>query len=182
MKILMKVLERGTQPLSAEAFEAAANETGAIVLDVRHQNDFAEGHIPRSIFIGIDGGFAPWVGALIGDVKQPILLVAPKGREEEVVTRLSRVGFDQTIGYLDGGFNTWKAAAKEYDTVSSVSAETFKTILNSEKVSVFDVRKPGEFSAEHIDGAHSTPLDFINEHLAEFPEQPFYVHCAGWVS
>ncbi|GGG40852.1 MBL fold metallo-hydrolase [Croceivirga lutea] len=174
-----EVLERGTQQLSPDAFEAAANETGAIVLDVRHQNDFAKGHIPRSIFIGIDGGFAPWVGALIGDVKQPILLVTPEGREEEVVTRLSRVGFDNTLGYLKGGFEAWKNAAKEYDTVSSVSASTLKEALE-DNVPVFDVRKPGEYISEHIASAHSTPLDFLNEHLAEFPgKENFYIHCAG---
>ena len=174
-----EVLERGTQQLSPDAFEAAANETGAIVLDVRHQNDFAKGHIPRSIFIGIDGGFAPWVGALIGDVKQPILLVTPEGREEEVVTRLSRVGFDNTLGYLKGGFEAWKNATKEYDTVSSVNASTLKEALE-DNVPVFDVRKPGEYTSEHIASAHSTPLDFLNEHLAEFPsEENFYIHCAG---
>ena len=175
-----EVLERGTRPLSAEAFEIAANETGAVVLDVRNQADFAKGHIPRSIFIGIDGGFAPWVGALIGDTKQAILLVAPEGREEEVVTRLSRVGFDNTMGFLEGGFDAWKAASKEYDSVSSISAEEFKTALGEEKPPVFDVRKPGEFTSEHIDNAHNAPLDFLNDHLAEFPsEENFYVHCAG---
>ena len=175
-----EVLERGTRKLSPDAFEAAANETGAVVLDVRHQQEFAKGHIPRSIFIGIDGSFAPWVGALIGDVKQPILIVADKGREEEVVTRLSRVGFDNTLGYLEGGFEAWKAASKDYDTVSSVSAVTMKNAMETEGAPVFDVRKPGEFTSEHVDGAHSTPLDFLNDHLAEFPpEENFYVHCAG---
>ncbi|WP_343487850.1 MBL fold metallo-hydrolase [Allomuricauda sp. d1] len=174
------ILERGTQALAPDAFEAAANETGAVVLDVRHQDDFAKGHIPRSIFIGIDGSFAPWVGALIGDVEQTILLVADKGREEEVVTRLSRVGFDKTLGYLEGGFEAWKSAAKEYDTVSSVDANTFKKAVEDEKAPVFDVRKPDEFSAEHVEDAHSTPLDFLNDHLSEFPsEENFYVHCAG---
>ncbi|MEN1785577.1 MAG: rhodanese-like domain-containing protein, partial [Bacteroidota bacterium] len=174
------VLERGTRALTPEAFEAAANETGALVLDVRHQDDFAKGHIPRSIFIGIDGGFAPWVGALIGDVAQPILLVVDEGREEEVVTRLSRVGFDKTLGYLEGGFQAWKAAAKPYDTVSSVTAETLKTVLDTQEAPVFDVRKPSEFSAAHLAEAHSTPLDFLNDYLAEFPsEDNFYIHCAG---
>lgn len=174
------VLERGTQALSPDAFEAAANETGAIVLDVRHQNEFAKGHIPRSIFIGIDGGFAPWVGALVGDVQQPILLVAEPDRVEEVVTRLSRVGFDNTLGYLEGGFEAWKAAAKDYDTVSSVSAATFKAQLEEDNTAVFDVRKPGEFASEHVENAHSTPLDFLNNHLTEFPDNDnFFIHCAG---
>ena len=120
------------------------------------------------------------MGALVGDVKQPILLVAPEGREEEVVTRLSRVGFDQTLGYLSGGFESWKTASKEYDTVSSIPATEFKAIAEAEKVPVFDVRKPSEFEAEHMNDAALTPLDFLNDHLAEFPsEGTFYVHCAG---
>ena len=135
------VLKRSAQALSADAFEAAANETEAVVLDVRHQDDFAKGHIPRSIFIGLDGSFAPWVGSLIADVKQPILLVTPEGREEEAITRLSRVGFDATIGYLEGGFEAWKKAAKEYDSVSSITANKFNDIKKNKLVPVFDVRK-----------------------------------------
>ncbi len=175
-----KVLSRGTKELSPDAFEAAANETGAVVLDVRHQDDFANGHIPRSIFIGLDGGFAPWVGALIVDVKQPILLVTDAGREEEAVTRLSRVGFDNTLGYLKEGFEAWKKASKEYDVVSSVTAEQFKKELEEDKQPVFDVRKESEFLSEHVLDANNTPLHFINNHLVEFPEnKPFFVHCAG---
>ncbi|MEM9647185.1 MAG: MBL fold metallo-hydrolase [Bacteroidota bacterium] len=174
-----EVLERGTQALTPDAFETAANETGAVVLDVRHQDDFARGHVPRSIFIGLGGSFAPWVGALIADVKQPILLIAPEGKEEETITRLSRVGFDGTIGYLDGGLEAWEKAGKEVDTVKSISAETFKPLV-AEKVPVFDVRKETEFEAEHIMDAALTPLDYLNDHLAEFPEgETFYVHCAG---
>lgn len=177
---LDEVLAQGTQALSPEAFEVAANETGAVVLDVRHQNDFTKGHIPRSIFIGLDGGFAPWVGALIADVKQPILLIAPKGREEEAVTRLSRVGFDNTLGYLEGGFEAWQTAAKETDSLESVDAAALKEMLESTDINVFDVRKETEYLSEHIPSAENTPLSFINDHLAEFPsEKPFYVHCAG---
>ncbi|WP_281778155.1 MBL fold metallo-hydrolase [Croceibacter atlanticus] len=174
-----EVLKRGTQELSPEAFEAAANETGAVVLDVRHQDSFAKGHIPRSIFIGLDGSFAPWVGALIADVKQPLLLVTEPGREEEAVTRLSRVGFDNTLGYLKGGFEAWKKAAMEYDVVSSITAETFKKELEGGNQAVFDVRKESEYLSEHVLDANNTPLDFLNDHLAEFPEKPFFVHCAG---
>ena len=169
----------------AKTFELVANETEALILDVRHQDDFAKGHIPKSIFIGIDGQFAPWVGALILDVKQPILLVTPVGREEETIMRLARVGYDNTVGYLDGGFESWKNAGLEFDTVTSVSAEKLEEILNqvpndNEKVPVFDVRKPGEYAAEHILDVPSTPLDFINDHLSEFPKEgTFYVHCAG---
>ena len=174
------VITKSNKPLSPEAFEAAANETEAIILDVRHQSEFVKGHIPRSIFIGIDGGFAPWVGALIVDVSQPILLVAPEGREEEVVTRLSRVGFDNVIGYLDGSFQSWKNSGKEYDTITSISAEEFANRFEDNKDVVFDVRKNGEFTAEHVDGAKSTPLDYINNYLQEFPDnKTFYVHCAG---
>ncbi|RXG30455.1 MBL fold metallo-hydrolase [Leeuwenhoekiella palythoae] len=176
-----EVLERGTQQLTPEAFEAAANETGAVILDVRKAADFAKGHIPRSIFIGIDGSFAPWVGALIADTAQPILLVAPEGREEETVTRLSRVGFDQTLGYLNGGFEAWKTSGKEIDTVTSVEASNLeKTVQSDATTPVFDVRKPGEFESEHLEVALSTPLDFLNKHLTEFPsDKVFYVHCAG---
>jgi glyoxylase-like metal-dependent hydrolase (beta-lactamase superfamily II)/rhodanese-related sulfurtransferase len=174
-----KVLERGTQEFSAELFEEQAKATEAIILDVRNQADFAEGHIPGSIFIGIDGGFAPWVGALIGDVKQPILLVTPEGREQETITRLSRVGFDHTLGTLKGGFSTWKKSGKEIDTVHSISAGEFKEQI-TDTTAVFDVRKPGEYTSEHIPQAKNTSLDFINEHLNEFPEkEDFYVHCAG---
>ncbi|WP_418509547.1 MBL fold metallo-hydrolase [Corallibacter sp.] len=173
------VLERGTIALSPDEFEAIANDSGAIVLDVRHQKDFVKGHIPRSIFIGIDGGFAPWVGALIADVQQPILLVTPEGREEETVTRLSRVGFDNTLGFLNGSFDAWEKAGKDIDTIESISAETFKEALNND-IPVFDVRKQGEYLSSHIKDAHLTPLDFLNDHLAEFPKNDtFYVHCAG---
>lgn len=173
------VLKRGAIAMSPRAFETAANETGAVVLDVRHQSDFVKAHVPRSIFIGLNGSFAPWVGALIADVKQPILLIAPEGKEEEAITRLSRVGFDGTIGYLDGGVEGWAASGMETDHVESIDAETFKRHLQ-QKVPVFDVRKESEFSAEHLEDAHLTPLDFLNQHLTEFPKEgTFYVHCAG---
>lgn len=175
-----KILNRGTQALSPEAFELVANESMAVVLDVRDQNDFAKGHIPRSIFIGIDGNFAPWVGALIADVKKPILLVTDKNREEETVTRLSRVGFDQTLGYLKGGFESWKNASKEFDIVERVTAEEFQKQFEHQKQVVFDVRKESEFLSEHLIDANNTPLDFLNNYLTEFPDdKPFYVHCAG---
>ncbi len=163
----------------AETFELVANKIDTVILDVRHQDDYSKGHIPQSIFIGIDGDFAPWVGALIPDIKQPILLVTPVGREEESITRLARVGYDNTLGYLKGGFETWKNAGLEYDTVNWVTANGLEELME-EKVPVFDVRKEGEFKSEHVEGAHSTPLDFINDHIAEFPkEEEFYVHCAG---
>ncbi|WP_109302354.1 rhodanese-like domain-containing protein [Aquimarina sp. AU474] len=179
-KDIDEVIKQGAKPFSPNDFEALANETGALVLDVRHQNDYVKGHIPRSIFIGIDGGFAPWVGALIADIQQPILLVAPEGRIEETITRLSRVGFDNTIGYLENGFEAWKEADKEFDTLPSISASKFRDILNTGEIPVFDVRKESEFTAEHVDKAHNTPLDYLNEYLTEFPNnKTFYVHCAG---
>jgi hydroxyacylglutathione hydrolase len=175
-----KVMDKAQNPLSPKAFDAAANETEAVVLDVRQQSEFIKGHIPRSIFIGIDGNFAPWVGALIVDVTQPILLVTPKGREEEVVTRLSRVGFDNVIGYLDGGFESWKNAGMDYDTITSISAEEFAKDFEGKKDVVFDVRREGEFVAEHVDGAKNTQLDYLNNYLSEFPEdKTFYLHCKG---
>jgi len=174
-----EVLKRGTQEFSAEQFEEQAKNTSAIILDVRNQADFAKGHIPGSIFIGIDGGFAPWVGALIGDVKQPLLLVTPEGREQETITRLSRVGFDQTLGTLKGGFVTWKNSDKEIDSIHSITAEEFKK-NSTDSSPIFDVRKPGEYTSEHLPKAKNTSLDFINEYLSEFPEQEnFYIHCAG---
>ena len=174
------VLERGTRALSSDDFEATANETGALVLDVRHQNDFIKGHIPRSIFIGLNGDFAPWVGALIADVKQPILLVAPEGKEEETITRLSRVGFDGTIGYLAGSFDAWRTAKKDYDTITSVAADEAIKQIKAKELPVFDVRKEGEFQSEYMVNANHTPLSILNDHLAEFPtEGSFFVHCAG---
>ena len=174
------VIESGTRPLSPEAFEAAANETGAIVLDVRHQDDFARGHVPQSIFIGIEGSFAPWVGAMIGNVKQPILLITPEGREEETVTRLARVGFDNTLGYLKGGINSWSKANKTIDTVEGIEVKSFKPLAEKENLTIFDVRKSGEYASEHLVDAHSTPLDFLNNHMSEFPiKGDFYIHCAG---
>lgn len=174
-----KIINRA-QGFEPNAFEEVAEDSGALLLDVRHQDEFSNGHIPGSIFIGLDGGFAPWVGALILDYNQPILLITPQGREEEAITRLSRVGYDNTLGFLAGGFEAWKQQGKTIDTLSSVNPEGLETILATQEVPVFDVRKPGEYQSEHLEVANSTPLDFLNDHLAEFPKsEPFYVHCAG---
>lgn len=174
------VLTRGSQALDPETFEAIANQHGALILDVRHQDDFVQGHIPQSIFIGIDGGFAPWVGALIQDVNQPLLLVCPDGREEETITRLARVGFDQSLGYLKGGFAAWKTAGKDFDTMSSVDVSHFEHDMNQSPSPVFDVRKESEYLSERLKNAQNSPLDFINDHLSNFPtEDVFYIHCAG---
>lgn len=176
-----EVLKRGNHALSPEEFEAAANHTDALVLDVRHQDEFVKAHIPGSIFIGLNGDFAPWVGALIKDVKQSILLVADKTDVSEAVTRLSRVGFDNTLGYLEGGVEGWKNAGKELDSIKSIKPAAFKSIINSDsKVAVRDVRRPGEYDSEHVQNAVNTPLDNINDHIEEFNvEEDMYVHCAG---
>lgn len=174
------VLKRGKQALAPDAFEAAANETGAIMLDTRDPQSFAKGFVPNSINIGIDGSFAPWVGALIPDIKQQILIIADEGKEEEVITRLARVGYDYTIGYLKGGFDAWKKAGKEIDQIRSVSAAELANTLKGGSVQVLDVRKPGEFASEHVKGAVNMPLDNINDHLPQLDkDQTYYVHCAG---
>ena len=177
---LHDIITKGSNALSPAEFEAVANETDAIILDTRHENDFVKGFLPQSIFIGIDDGFAPWVGALIKDVKQPILLVADEGRIEQVITRLGRVGFDNTIGYLKGGFDAWKADNREVDTLRSIPATEFATEIAENKLPVFDMRKQGEWNSSHLEGATHVCLSGINEHLAEFPkDKNFYVHCAG---
>ena len=174
------VLRKGENALSSEAFEVAANETGAVMLDVRHEHDFAKGHIPNSIFIGLDGSFAPWVGALIKDVQQPIILVTLNDRLEETITRLSRVGFDNIIGYLEGGFEAWQNAGKDVESIERISAKEFASLTSSNSVKVYDVRKESEYLSEHVHDANNTPLDDLNNHLAEFNEgDKNYIHCAG---
>ena len=175
-----KVLERGQHALSPDAFEVAANETGALVLDTRDPQTFAQGFVPNSINIGIDGQFAPWVGAMIPDIKQEILLVTDEGREEEVVTRLARVGYDYTIGYLKGGFNAWKNAGKEVDTIKSVTVDELAEITQKSELNILDVRKKSEYLSEHIIDAENAPLDFINDSMAQIDKKKtYYVHCAG---
>ena len=173
------IIKNSAKPLSVKDFELIANETNALILDVRHQDEFVKGFIPQSIFIGINGGFAPWVGALIKDILQPILLIAPVGKEEDTITRLSRVGFDNVLGYLDGSFDSWKKANKEIDSIDSISAATLQQKI-AHKQPVFDVRKPGEYDSEHIKVAENTPLDFLNDYIEKFPKSDnFYIHCAG---
>lgn len=174
------VLERGRRALAPGAFEAAANETGALVLDTRDPQDFAKGFIPNSINIGIDGNFAPWVGALIPDIEQQILLVTAPGREEEVVTRLSRVGYDHAIGFLQGGFDAWKQAGKETDSIVSIPAEELAVKQAAMPVSILDVRKKSEYQSEHIVAAENMPLDNVNGQMAQLDKnKTYYVHCAG---
>ncbi|MCZ4409557.1 MBL fold metallo-hydrolase [Cryomorphaceae bacterium 1068] len=173
------VIERASKPLTPEAFEFVANETRALILDTRDAEDFAKGFIPNSINIGLEGNFAMWVGEMIRDIKQEILLVTDKGEQEEAMIRLSRVGYDHTIGFLEGGFDAWKASGKEVDSVKRLSPEEFAAKYD-EKPLVFDVRKKSEFDSEHVVDAVNVPLNQINDHLAEFPkDKPFMVHCAG---
>ena len=171
------VLERGTIPLDVKDFEAIANHEGALVLDTRPQSQFLKEHIPNSIFIGIDGGFAPWVGALITDISQAIVFLAEDGREDEVVTRLSRVGYDNTLGFLKGGIHAWKDAGKETVSIDQVQAEDLKKLNPSE---VIDVRKPGEYETSHIENVVNVPLDFINDSTSILNKgKKYYAHCAG---
>lgn len=174
------VMHKGKRALTPDEFEVAANETGALVLDTRAAQTFARGYIPNAINIGIDGSFAPWVGALVPGVNHPLLIVADEGRETEVVTRLARVGYDNTLGYLKGGFKSWVMAGKEIDLIESVTADVFENRNRSAGLTVFDVRKPNEFHAEYVKGAVNIPLDFLNDHLAEIPKEgEVYLYCAG---
>lgn len=173
------VLEKGNVALDAEAFKAKAEHEDALILDVRDEIAFANEHIPNSIFIGLDGDFAPWVGALITSLEQPILLVCPEGREEEAVTRLARVGYDNTLGYLEGGLEIWKKAGYETASINSVSA-TEVAVLVKDNIHILDVRKSSEYLSEHVVGAENIPLDYINSNMDKVDNQKhYYIHCAG---
>lgn len=174
------VMDRATKPYSPEAFEAVANETGALVLDTRDASDFAKGFIPNSINIGLEGSFAQWVGEMIPDIKQDILLVTYPDKQEEAITRLSRVGYDNTVGFLKGGFDAWKNSGKDYEVNLRITADELEKSAIGEKPLIIDVRKKSEYDSEHILGAVNVPLNEINQHLSEFPkDKPFVLHCAG---
>ena len=174
------VMNRGMRALSDQEFEDVANQNDALILDTRNAQNFCEGFIPNAINIGVDGGFAPWVGTLILDIKQPILLGTDLGREQEVITRLSRVGYDNILGFLDGGFETWKNSGKEIDTVRRISAQEFETEVSQNQNKVIDVRKEGEFDSEHLEVAESLPLAYINDWISNIDDsEHFYIHCAG---
>lgn len=174
------VMDRGMRALSPQEFEDVANQHDALILDTRNAQNFCEGFIPNAINIGVDGGFAPWVGTLILDIKQPILLVTDPGREQEVITRLSRVGYDNVLGYLEGGFDAWKKSGKEIDTVRRISAEEFEKEVSQNHNKVIDVRKETEFAAEHLEIADSLPLAYINDWMNNIDDsEHFYIHCAG---
>lgn len=174
-----EVLSRGSKALSPEDFHAAAEQTGSLILDTRSAEQFHRGFIPNSVNIGLKGDFAPWVGAMIVDVQQPILLVTEPGTEEEAITRLARVGFDNITGYLDGGFASWEKAGMETDKIERISAEEFAARWQQGE-EVVDVRRPGEYQAEHVVQAENMPLDTISEWAGQLPDaEHFYVHCAG---
>ncbi|WP_179374378.1 MBL fold metallo-hydrolase [Winogradskyella wichelsiae] len=174
------VLKTGDVALNPDQFEAVANQESALVLDVRSQADFIVGHIPNSIFIGLNGQFAPWVGALIKDLKQPIVLVVPQGKSTEAVTRLSRVGYDNTLGYLEGGLEAWKKAGKDISILDSISAEEFAKRAKANKLHILDVRKDGEYQSTHLEEATHFSLDVINENMDKInKDDTYYVHCAG---
>lgn len=175
------VMDRGKHALSVRDFELAAEAENALIIDTRSAAEFAKGFIPNSINIGIDGNFAVWVGTLVTDIKQPILLVNEPGREDEIITRLARVGYDHTIGYLEGGFASWKNAGKEMDTVKNISAAEFAEAENKNpEINILDVRKASEYNSEHILQAVNAPLDYVNESMLLVDKnKTYYVHCAG---
>ncbi|NNE30828.1 MAG: MBL fold metallo-hydrolase [Winogradskyella sp.] len=174
------VLKTGNVPLNPEAFEAMANHESALVLDVRPQSEYIKGHIPNSIFIGLNGGFAPWVGALITDINQPIVLVTPEGKSKEAVTRLSRVGYDNTLGYLDGGIEAWQSSGRAIETLESITADEFADKAKKADLNILDVRKIGEYQSMHLEDAQHFSLDLINENMSDVnKDKTYYIHCAG---
>ncbi|MBK9272075.1 MAG: MBL fold metallo-hydrolase [Saprospiraceae bacterium] len=174
------VIHRGLTPLNPEEFERLAESSSALILDTRDAALFYQKFIPQSINIGLKGDFAPWVGSMIVDVKQAILLVAEEGTEEEALIRLSRVGFDHVLGYLKGGIQSWEAAGKELDRIDRIGAESFKNLYQERHPVVLDVRKESEYDAEHVEGSINKPLSEINDwiHLLD-PNIHYYIHCAG---
>lgn len=174
------VMRRGLTPLSASEFKAKVDGGDVLLLDTRHESEFVKGHIPGSLFIGIEGNFAMWVGALITNLKQEIVFIAPEGRESEVVKRLARVGYDNAVGYLQGGFESWTEAGYESRSSQSISPEEFQSQLNGGSISVVDVRKPGEYDKQHVEGATNFPLDdILRTDVKLEAEEPQYLHCAG---
>ena len=175
-----EVMRKGMTAMNPEKFEQAADLSGALILDTRTAEDFAKGFVPQSINIGIRGDFAPWVGALVGDVKQELLLVTEPGMEEETVTRLARVGFDHVIGFLEGGIDAWKSAGKEIDTVNRITPDQFNDTFKAKESMVVDVRRESEYAAQHVDEAYNKPLAYINDWINSIdPKQHFFLHCAG---
>jgi len=175
-----EVLEKNLNPLDPDEFEDLIEKRNAIILDVRHQDDFAKAHIPNSIFIGLDGRFAPWVGEILEDINTPILLVVPNGREEEVITRLSRVGFDHTLGFLKGGIENWKSKEKTISSIDSSESSVLNDLENKSKHLILDVRSHDEHQNESISGSLNIPLKSINKSIDQINfKSKFYIHCQG---
>lgn len=177
-KTVEEIIINGSKPLNIQDFDNEIKK-GALILDVRHQKDFVEGFIPGSWFIGIDGGFAPWVGSLIKDINQKIIIVCPEGREEEVVTRLARVGYDNAVGYLKGSFLSWEKTGRQIDTIIQETAKELE-VKNKKEINILDVRKPTEYNVEHIESAKNKPLNDLFNHYKEIDkEKKYHIHCAG---
>ncbi len=177
---IFEVKERSQHPFSASEFEVVAEEDDVVIIDTRNASEFTNGFIPGSINIGLDGQFAPWLGVLLPNVEQRILLVTDPTKEEETITRMARIGYDHVIGFLNGGFKTWKEAGKPIDKINRITVGTFVSEWKVNHDKVIDLRRNNEYQTEHLLGSHNAPLDFINEHLAEFPkDKHFYIHCAG---
>ena len=177
---LEEVIQNSLKPLSVEAFAVLIEDESVLMLDVRGPQVFCKGFIPGSIFIGLKGDFAPWVGTLITDMKQRIALVTEPGQEEEAITRLARVGYDGVVGYLEGGFEAWDKSENEIDQIESISADVFAELASDKKVNIIDVRKPTEFQAEHLENATTAPLHELNNHMSAFKSgENNYIHCAG---
>lgn len=176
-----EVLKKNLKPLSVDEFETLSNESDVLVLDTRHQNDFVKGFVPNSYFIGVQGDFAPWVGTVIEDINQKIIFIAEPGREEEVITRLSRIGYDNVLGYLNGSFEAWKNAGNPIDTMESIDINEFENQYQSNpEMDILDVRRAGEFESEHIVSAKNLPVDYIHKNLHEADaDKTYFVHCAG---
>lgn len=176
-----EIISKGTSALDVVTFAELAQKEDILVLDARSPQDYVKGSIPGAWYIGITGGFAPWVGALIEDINQKIIFLAPEGRETEVVTRLARVGYDQTLGYLEGGIEAWETAGKSIDVTESITAEEFEKELNAGNVpNPLDVRKDGEYKAQHIEGITHLPLSTVHQHHKELDkEKRYHIHCAG---
>ena len=174
------VLNNGKKAIDVTDFEQLVDDSGALILDTRNASDFSKGFVPQSINIGIIGDFAPWVGALIADVNQPIVLVTDIGKEEETVTRLSRVGFDAVLGHLKGGFEAWKSAGFDVDSINRITAAQFEKEVKIGESKVVDIRKESEYEAEHLQEAYSKPLAYINDWVKDInPKEHFFMHCAG---
>ncbi|HQW12591.1 MAG TPA: MBL fold metallo-hydrolase [Saprospiraceae bacterium] len=174
------VLKQGMRSLSPAEFREVAETSGALILDTRDAEDFSAAFVPQSINIGLKGDFAPWVGAMIIDVEQPLLLVIEPGQEEEAVTRLSRVGFDHSLGYLEGGITAWKEAGFDVDAIERIDATELITEADESDIEIIDVRKEAEYEVEHHPSAQNKPLDTINDWFDELSDDKRYlIHCAG---